>query len=191
MLSKMGAIDYRSTYAREENGPHRRASYIRKAEIDLEKAMDKVVEAKPYFSKGMRVVKSTVEIAAASNGRLEPRDVSALSGCDLASVGKVMAAMAKAGLLAKWEDGSNESSTVRANRLTHYLWREAFSRIGEMAWFMRTYSADMYSRAPESVAWAGQQGASSLDGELAGHAIKMVEAYILNKKEGMGLARKD
>ena len=190
-LSKMGAIDYRSTYPRAENSSSMRASYIRRVPIDVEKAMDRVVEIKPYLSKGMRVVKSTVEIAAESNGRLEPKEVAARSGCNLASVGKVMSAMAKAGLLAKWEDGSNENSVVRANRLTHYLWRGIFSHIGEMAWFMHMYGTEMHTRAAGSAAWTGRQGAFSLDGELTGHAIEMVSTYILNKKEEMGIARKD
>ena len=190
-LSRMGAIYYRSTYASAENGPHRIAGYIRRAPIDVEKAMDSVVELRPYLSKGMKSVRSTVEIAAESDGRLEPKEVAARSGCDLGSVSKVMSAMAKAGLLARWDDGSNENSVVRANRITHYLWREVFSHIGEMAWFMHTYGTESYSRAPESVAWAGRHAASSLEGELASNVIGMVGAYSLNKKEEMGLARRD
>ncbi len=191
MLSKIGAIDYSSTYVRMGTGSSSRTSYIRKSPIDVEKAMDKVVEIKPYLSKGMRAVRSTVEIVAALEGRFEPKEVASRSGCGLDSVRKVMAAMAKMGLLAKWEGGSNEKSIVRANRVTHYMWREIFSPIGEMAWFMHTYGTGMYSRAAESVAWAGRQGESSLDGELAENVVRLVGAYIRNKKEEMGLARRD
>jgi hypothetical protein len=190
-LAEMGIIDYRSTRIRNAVDNSSGTRYIRSGLVGVEDTVEKVINDRPYLRAVKHLVRSTVEIAAASDGWIKPEDIAKRLGCGVDSVGKVLSAMAKNGLLAKWEDGSNESSIVRANRITRYMWDGIFSRIRDMAWFMHSYEPDKYGRAEESVAWASDRPASFLEGDMAEHAISMVGAYLRNKMDEMGIARKE